>query len=315
MKLTPGRRGVASVVGTIFFVVVFMLALGSMAYVSSLQSQSSQAEMQAQSLAARRGAESLEFSGGASGLSAINDGPSTLSVQYVVLRFPNGTVYPLVASASLPTGGRLGVQSLIPQEVCAPGSATCLSKYNQIVNGNPPGSTLGVVTSLGNSFWYAYAGSQAQPSTLVSWVKTGVSTNGLRQYSSTTLSISLSPGTTYAFAAYTAIEPSFGTEYYNFEVHTLPAGASLVIACTPMSYPQGGGNQPTNCVTATGTPIAAVTGFGFGVSPPVFQTPGVFGLVKVGSTGGTLQLDFACTANCGSVMMRAGSYMVAEPVG
>jgi len=81
-----------------------------------------------------------------------------------------------------------------------------------------------------------------------------------------------------------------------------------------MSYPEGGGNQPTNCVTATGTPVVAYGSLGFGVSPPVFQTPGIFGLVSVGGTGGTLQIDFACIANCGGVSMNAGSFMLAFQV-
>ena len=303
-------------IGTVFFVVVFLLAVGSMAYASGLQAQASEAELQAQSTASRHGAEALTFTAQASGLTALNDGPSTVAVEYVVLRFPNGTVYPMPATAEIPSGGTASVGGLVPATVCSPGTATCLSKYDQIASGNPSGSSVGLVTSLGNAFWYTYSAPQRPlDAPLSAWVRTDVTTSGKNLYGSTTLAVTLSANTVYTFAAYTAIEPSFGIEDYNFEIHTLPAGATLIIACTPMSYPEGGGNQPTNCVTSTGTPIAGSNSFGFGVSPPVFETPGIFGVVKVGGTAGTLQIDFACVANCGAVTIKAGSYMTAVPAG
>ena len=303
-------------IGTVFFVVVFLLAIGSMAYASGLQAQASESELQAQSTASRHGAEVLSFTPLASGLAALNDGPASLAVDYVILRFPNGTVYPVPAAADIPSGGTASVGEMVTAATCSPGTATCLSKYDQIVSGNPPGSSVGVVTSLGNTFWYTYSAPQHQPGAALSaWVRTDVTTSGKNLYGSTTLAVSLAANTVYTFAAYTAIEPSFGTEDYNFEVHSLPPGAALIIACTPLSYPEGGGNQPTNCVTSTGTPIAGTNSFGFGVSPPVFQTPGIFGTVKVGGTPGTLQIDFACVANCGAVTIKAGSYMTALPAG
>lgn len=303
-------------IGTVFFVAVFLLALGSMAYQSGLQAQASQAELQAQSTASRRGAEALTFGAGSSGLVALNSGPETTALRYVILRFPNGTVYALASSGEIPSGGTASVKGLLPSGVCTPGAATCLSKYNQIVNGNPPGSSVGVVTSLGNAFWYTYLPVQPLPGApLAAWVRGDVSTSGTNAYASTTLAVTLAANTTYAFAAYTAIEPTFGVEYYNFQIDPLTGGASLVMACTPMSYPQGGGNQPTRCVTSPGTPIAPPGTLGFGVAPPVFQTPGLFGIVKVGGAGGTFQIDFACTANCGAVTIKAGSYLLVQPVG
>jgi len=313
-----------------------------MAYVSGLQSQTSQAELEAQSTFSRKGAENLVFTVGQLGLTATNSGPATLALTYVVLRFPNGTVYPLSVSAVIPTGGRASVRGLVPSGVCTPGTATCLSKYNQIVAGNPPGSSVGLVTSLGNSFWYAYSSSlvnwnsitgfpKACPGgqtvnqinttlTCVSggaagfWLKGAVSTSGTGAYSSTGLSVALAANTAYAFTVFTSIEPFFGTEGYNFEVHSLPAGATLVIACTPMSYPTAAVNQPTNCVTSSGTPIALNNNLGFGTSPPIFADPGIWGLVIVGGMAVTLQIDFACTSNCGRVTMQAGSFILAQPV-
>jgi hypothetical protein len=303
------------VIGTVFFMVVFLLSIGSMAYTSGLQAQTSEAELQAQSTASRHGAELLSFTAYPSGVVALNGGPAALEIEYVVLKFPNGTVYPIPASAEIPSGGTGSIRGLVPGTTCSPGTATCLSKYDRIVAGNPPGSSVGVVTSLGNTFWYTYNAPQYQPSVLTAWVSTDVTTTGNDVYGSTTLEVHLAANTTYTFAAYVAIEPTIGTERYNFEVHPLPPGATLVIACTPMSYPDGGGNQPTNCVDSTATPIAASNTLGFGVSPPVFQTPGLFGMVKVGGAGGTLQIDFACVADCGAVIVKAGSYMLATPLG
>ena len=337
------HRGVASVLGTLFFVVVFMIALGSLAYASSLQSQSSQAEQQALQIDAQRASEDVLFTNGPSGLAMTDTGPSSVVTNHVVLKYPNGTFYLLQGQAVVAAGARESVQALVPSGVCSPGTATCLSKYEQIVEGNPPGSLVGVVTSLGNTFWYQSPGGEVNWSSLFgfpgacpagesitqlnitltcastgemsSWAKEPVVTTGVGSYDSTSLSVPLPPGHSYAFFAFTAVEPSFGTEKYNFEVHSLPSGASLVIACAPLSYPAGGGNEATNCVSAPSTPIAASNALGFGVSPPVYATPGLFGVVTTGTTGALLQIDFACTYSCGSITLEAGSFMVVQPIG
>jgi hypothetical protein len=332
---------VASIIGTLIFITVFMIALGTMAYESGLHAQSSQAEQQSLQLRLEKGSEGLGFSTLKSGLWATDTGPAGVSLRYIVLRFPNGTVYPMSSSDTIAAAGRINVRSLVPSRVCSPGMATCLSKYQQIVTGNPADSSVGLVTSMGNSFWYTFAANQVGWSSLtgfpracpggesirqlnttltcvaagplVSAVRRPVTTVGNGTYLSSTLSVILSANTSYVFYAFTAIRPSFGIEKYNFEIHSLPAGASLALACSPMSYPIGGGNQPTNCVSSTGIPIGATNGLGFGVSPPVYATPGVFGMVSMGGTSGALQIDFACTANCGSVSIEAGSFMLVFP--
>lgn len=147
--------------GTIFFVVVFMLAVGSLAYLTGLQSQVSQADRQAQDVVAAKGEESLGFVVGAAGVAALNTGPSTVLVRGIVLKYPNGTAYPLGASASVPAGESASLSGMVPGGPCSPGSEPCTSRYTQIVSGDPPGSSVGVVTSLGNSFWYTYSGARA----------------------------------------------------------------------------------------------------------------------------------------------------------
>ena len=308
----PSRRGVASIVGTVFFVIIFMLALGSLAYAGGLQEQTNAAQQQGVLVAAQRGSENLALGAAGSGLVDTDERPSTVTVNHLILRFPNGTVYALSASAALPSGGQAQVSGFVPGGVCSPGTATCLSKYDEILSGNPAGSSVGLVTSLGNVFWYAYQSDQSGGQGAAVRVKAPVTTSGTGVYATTTLSKTLTTGT-YAFYVFTAVEPSLGSEKYNFEVHALPSGSSLVIACAPMSYPSGGGNQPTYCVTATGKPIALNTNLGFGVSPPVFATPGIFGTVTIGATPGTLQIDIACIQNCGSVTILAGSFMMVVP--
>jgi hypothetical protein len=330
------------VVGTIIFVLVFMGALGAMAFVSNSQQQAAAAQQNAEENLMRRSTETLVYTTGPSGLQVTNSGPATIEVNHIVLKFPNGTVYPLAALAAVPSGGALAVRPLVPAGQCAPGTATCLSKYDHIVEGSPQGSSVGVVTSAGNTFWYVHAAGQVNWNSLTGFPQGCPPGQAIRQlnttvtcgaggvlvarakapatttgsaYTSTGLALQLPPNATYAFYVFTAIEPTYGIEYYNFEVHALPAGATLVIACSPMSYPEGGGNQPTNCVTTAGVPIAATNNLGFGVAPPVFETPGIFGVVTLGSNGGTLQIDFACTGNCGALTVKPGSFIEALPVG
>jgi hypothetical protein len=325
-----------------FFMLVFMLAIGSLAYESGLQAQSSNAQENAVQMKALRGSESLTFSLTQRGVTATNEGPYSAAVEYAVLKFPNGTVYPLATSAALTSGASVQLISLIPSGLCSPGTSTCVSRYEQIVDGNPPGSSVGLVTSMGNAFWYTYGVSLVPWISLTSfprqcptgqavstlnrtvtcvpvggvssWAKNPASTGSAGVYSSTGLSVALAPNRSYAFFVFTAIEPTVGIEKYNFEVHALPTGATLIIACSPLSYPIGGGNQPTNCVRATGTPIASLNTLGFGTGPPVYSTPGLFGVVTIGAIGGTLEVDFACLSDCGGVTLEPGSFMMVQPL-
>ncbi len=142
-----------------------------------------------------------------------------------------------------------------------------------------------------------------------------MTTSGTGKYTPTGLAVALASNRTYAFYVLTSVEPVTGVEKYNFEIHALPVGASLVIACTPLSYPITGGNQPTNCVTSASTPVASSSQLSFGTAPPVYATPGLFGVVTVGATGGTLGIDIACISGCGGVTLRPGSFVVVQAVG
>jgi hypothetical protein len=142
---------VASVVGTILFVIVLVAALGAQEYMSSLQAESSQVAQQAQQLLDRHGSESLVYSSPAAGLTVTNRGGVSINLVDVVLKFADGTVYTFQGDTSLPSGASVLVASLIPEGNC--GEATCVQRYDSIVSGGAPGSMVGLVTSLGNTFW------------------------------------------------------------------------------------------------------------------------------------------------------------------
>lgn len=160
------RPGVASIIGTLIFVIVFMAAIGAQAYMSSLQAQSAQAVQQAQSVAAQKAHELLKYSTPSAGLSATDSGPAATKIIAMILKFENGTVYsltdppsgsnPAFSSVTLSASASALVQSLVPSGTCsAPsGTATCLSKYDSIVDGAVAGRSVGLVTSMGNTFWF-----------------------------------------------------------------------------------------------------------------------------------------------------------------
>lgn len=156
MRLRVGvsRQGVASVLGTVVFIFVFMLALGSIAYVTGLQAQSSKAQVQAESLAAAKGTERLDFRGSGPGLAVENVGGAGVYVNHVVMKFPNGTVLAVPTSSMVPAGGSLGLASIVPQGACPPGNSTCRSRLESILAGEPQGAAVGLLTSLGNTFWF-----------------------------------------------------------------------------------------------------------------------------------------------------------------
>jgi len=160
MKLRHGqRRGIASVIGTIFFVLVLMAAVGALAYMSSVQAQSSQAAQQAQQVANMKGKENLQYAMSSSGLTVSNTGGAASKVTALLFEYPNGTVYnlnsgstPSFTAVTIPANANSPVGSMVPSGACTPGAATCVSRYNALV-ANPALGSIGLVTSLGNTYW------------------------------------------------------------------------------------------------------------------------------------------------------------------
>jgi len=139
------------------FVVVLMLAMGAQVYMSGLQARANGADNQAQQVEYRRGAESLTYAFSGSGLVALNGGPSTAEVVDMYIRDPNGSVYSGSAflPAYIPPGSAAPVQALVPNGVCLPtGTSTCVARYLDATRGSGSGYAVGLVTSLGNTFWY-----------------------------------------------------------------------------------------------------------------------------------------------------------------
>ncbi len=297
------RRGVASVVGTVIFVIVFMMALGTLAYASGLQTQASAAQERAQQAAAMRSSEALTFSQGATGLIATDSGPASVYINHLILRFPNGTVYTLAAVASVPVGGSTSVQALVPTGVCAPGTATCLSKYNQIVAGNVPGSAVGTVTSLGNSFWYDPAAGLSQGGQAYVESST-VSTTSATLASIPGLGFAGSPGGTYIVSAQLGYYQSVGSSNLVYFGVSAPADAKL-LACSDISASSN--PYRPSCSPLAGTQLPQPTCYALASNLVCSYSLTV--LVVFGPSGGTLQVEFASNGGA-TAYVTQGSYML-----
>jgi hypothetical protein len=145
------------VVGTLIFVLVLMLAMGAQAYMSGLQAEAAEVYGQAQQVLGQHGEESLAYGFSASGLVVANGGPATSEVVGMYIRDPNGSVYSgsTFPVAYLPAGSEASVKSLVPAGVCLPtGTTSCLARFLDATRGSGPGYSVGLTTSLGNTFWY-----------------------------------------------------------------------------------------------------------------------------------------------------------------
>jgi hypothetical protein len=170
------RRGIASVIGTMIFVVVLMMAVGAQTYIGGLQAQSNQSSQLAQEAANLHGDESLTFSNPASGLVVVNGGQSSSEIVAMYLRYPNGSVYSgsSFTPVYLPPSASASVQAIVPSGTCLPtGTSTCLSRYEAVTESSTPGYSVGLTTSLGNTFWYTPAASSPP-----SWTKATFLTSG-----------------------------------------------------------------------------------------------------------------------------------------
>ncbi len=95
------RRGQASIIGSIFFFVLFAAAMAGVAYYSSSQSQASGAANRALNLMSQKNGEQLMYGALSSGALTIqNTGSSATSLVEVIMKYSNGTVYTASPSAS-----------------------------------------------------------------------------------------------------------------------------------------------------------------------------------------------------------------------
>jgi len=157
------RRGIASIVGTLFFALTFLAAIGSLVYLEGIQTQYNNAVQGSLNLQSQHQRESLAYQPLTNGtLYVQNTGTSSSQIVATILKFANGSIYELTATASVGGSNLFPVASLIPNSSNC-GLSTCLSKYSTILGTTNTGNLVGLVTSLGNVFWYGNSAPSSLP--------------------------------------------------------------------------------------------------------------------------------------------------------
>ena len=297
----------ASVIGTMIFVVVFLLALGAMAYLSGVQAQSTQAQAEAESVASAKGSERLGFAGGGQSLSAQNEGGTTVDINHLILAYPNGTTFTLAVSASVPPGGGVAVAPLVPEGKCG-GSEACLSIYDSVVGGSPPGSALGLLTSLGNTFWY-YPSQDASPAERVLYTTSVSSTSSTSFTDIPGLSFSGAAGTAYLVDVKIGYYQSGGFTDEAFFAASAPPGSTVLACATNFYYSNTW--APPGCSSGPGASFEQSTCYSF--YPACSLQATLF--VALGPVGGTVQLGFRSGSGEVTAYVAQGSYLVVSQPG
>ena len=147
------RKGIASIVGTIFFALTFLAAVGTFAYIEGAQTQYNQAVQNAQATVGQHQRESLNYRAFPNGTLAVeNTGSSSSQLVAAILKLANGSVFSFSQASTLGSNAVEPVPALIPlNQNC--GTSTCLSRYDHILGSTNAGDSIGIVTSLGNVFW------------------------------------------------------------------------------------------------------------------------------------------------------------------
>jgi hypothetical protein len=150
----------------LFMALIFLLAIGAQVYISNVGGAASAAQAQAQQRVILKSQELLSYTGKPTSLEVTNSGPVTTTVVAMLLKFENGTIYDLNGTSSpgfkgaiLPTGAEIMVEGLVPNGPCTVDKTSCLAEFRAIVGNRVPGRAVGMVTSLGNTFWYVPSGS------------------------------------------------------------------------------------------------------------------------------------------------------------
>ncbi|MDG6918610.1 MAG: hypothetical protein JRN62_04140 [Nitrososphaerota archaeon] len=149
---TSRRRGIASVLGGLIFLIIMMGALVALAYQSSLQEQTAQVNEQDQMLIYAKGQEAIAFVASGDGtLNILNAGQASSKVVDMLLVTGAGTIYTLGESVTIPSQGIVPVPGMIPSRNC--GTQTCLAAYDSILASTSAQVGVAIITSLGNAFW------------------------------------------------------------------------------------------------------------------------------------------------------------------
>jgi hypothetical protein len=288
-------RAIASVVGTIFFVLVLMMAMGAQVYLSGLQVQSDHAAQQDLSLEALRSSERITFSTPVGGLTASGSGPESTKIVMMVLKFSNGTVFDIPETTVLPSGSSTVLQPLATGGSC--GSTSCAKRYSSIVSGASQGS-VGLLTSLGNTFWFVPA-QQSNTQAQYYWTSSLQSTTSTAFVPITGLFFLGSPGTHYQVAVAIGYYQSASVSPGISIGVSAPTGATI-LACGGMNYPL----SIQACTTTTNVPVGTTVypgntliavNYCTSSSAPCSYLASIF--VAMGSTGGTVQLEYKVTSS------------------
>ncbi|QQG49006.1 MAG: hypothetical protein HY247_01435 [archaeon] len=317
------RRGVSSVLGVLFLALVFLVAIGTQTYLSGLQAQSSRAQGQAAQRDSQRAREGIDFGGGPSSLSATNTGAATETEVAMIMKFENGTIYnlnqgstPVFSPVSLTAGGRVLLQPLVPSGTCTPGTATCLSKFNSIVSGGAvPGRELGLVTSLGNVFWYQPSGgSLGQGSGQFFHIGTPQSTSATTWTAIAGLSFTGSANTFYEVELYLGYYQSVGASQGVFFSIGVPSGTTFLF-CGGMFYSDPsfstGGHAGEECTGGPSTSLGPTTNTQTTciASVGACQFAGT-AMVAFGATAGQFQVQFETTPGDTATVMADSTLIV-----
>ena len=321
------RPGVAAVLGMLFMVLVFMAAIGAQAYISGLQEQTAQSAAQSQQVSGQRADEQVTYGGPSSGLTATDTGPSEEVVVGMLLKFENGTVVQMDADStsafrevSIPVGDVVQVESLVPAGRCSPGTASCLSKYNAVTSGAPvKGRAVGLVTSLGNVFWYVpSAAAPSQGASQVYHTSTSQSTNSPTFVGVPGLSFAGSSNSFYEVQVFVPYTQSSSTQPspLAFAV-SVPAGATFVFcgglwfanpAAGTTDLPEG--NQ---CNTAPNFTLGATSNsVTFCVQTTNMCEFVGTAFVSFGATSGPFSFEFEGSASDRITVMAGASLVVTQ---
>ena len=323
MTTSARRKGIASVVGMLFMVLIFMAAIGAQVYIANLQSQANSASAQSEQVAAQRAQESLTLGSLGTGVTVTDTGPTSTTIIGMVLKFENGTAYVLDSSSSpsfsptaISASGQVRVQPLVPLGTCSPGTATCVSKYLSIVGGQISGRAVGIFTAMGNTFWYVPA---ASPKVIDPTYYRVIAAQ------STTASLTPIGGLSFTGTAGTVYTVQLAIVYYQaasspaltFAI-SVPSGATFLF-CGGMSWANPAqattdfvpGNMCTNLANGSLGPTTNTQTFCVQSGSSMCEFAGT-AIVTFGSSSGNFQVEFSGSST-NAATVAANSVMIVAP--
>lgn len=158
------RRGVATVVGALIFVWVMLAGIAAYTFVGAAKQSSLNAINQAGNINIAKASEVLQFATSNGTLSVSNTGGQPSQIMSAIILLSNGTSDVVQVQTTLPPGQSLPLYSAVgAQQNCgASQNLTCSDLYQFVMASTPStdpsfGNKIGILTSLGNTFWISPA--------------------------------------------------------------------------------------------------------------------------------------------------------------